>query len=140
MRWWQEPRQLHRAVEFPCPVSPCRSGPHRPPDPLFFLEGKVCGDRVAAHPTTHCLPGRNWFNPTWFVPLPAGSASQVQSLSEDGAELCIENGVDDRVESAVDVAQPSDSADQARGHGAGGTQRSCYVHHEERRPAYQEGP
>lgn len=64
----------------------------------------------------------------------------MERLAEDAAELGVEDGVEDGVEGTVDITQPGDGTDQARGHETSWTQRPRDVHHEERRPTHQEGP
>lgn len=66
------------------------------------------------------------------------SAAAAETFLEELLELRVENGVDDGIEGAVDVAEPGDGAHQGVGDVAGQTQGSHCVHHEERRPAQQE--
>lgn len=66
------------------------------------------------------------------------SAAAAETFLKEFLELCVENGVDDGVESAVDVAQPGDGAHQAGRDVARQTHGSRRVDHEERSPAEQE--
>lgn len=65
-------------------------------------------------------------------------AASTETILEELLELCVKDGVDDRVEGAVNVAQPGNRAHQTgwdltrQAHGSG------HVDHEERRPAEQE--
>lgn len=67
-----------------------------------------------------------------------GSAEELQDFAEEVPELGIEHGVNDGVESTVDVAQPSDSAGDLRGDGAGLAESPGNVHHKKRCPAEEE--
>ena len=61
--------------------------------------------------------------------------SAAQDLDECAAELNIEGGVDDRVEGAVDVAQPGDGTVQGGGNVAGAAVGVQDVGDEEGQPA-----
>lgn len=67
-----------------------------------------------------------------------GSAEQVQDFAEEVPELSVENSVNDGVDGTVDVTQPSDSAGDLRGNGAGLAESPCNVDHKKRRPAEEE--
>lgn len=62
----------------------------------------------------------------------------MHTLLEELFELGVEDSVDDRVDGAVDVAQPGDSAHQPRWDVARRAQGSGGVDHEEWRPAEKE--
>lgn len=66
-------------------------------------------------------------------------AAAMQTLFEEVPELCVEDGVDDGVESAVDVAEPGHHAHQGRRDVAVMTTGSRYVEDKEGSPAQQEG-
>lgn len=65
-------------------------------------------------------------------------ATAAETFLEELLELCVKDGVDDRVEGAVDVAQPGDRAHQTGWDLARQAHSSGRVDHEERRPAEQE--
>lgn len=67
-----------------------------------------------------------------------GSAEEAQDFAEEVPELGVENGINDGVESTVDVTQPSDSAGDLRGNGAGLAESPGNVDHKERCPAEEE--
>lgn len=62
----------------------------------------------------------------------------MEEFFEEVPELCVEDGVDDGVEGAVDVAQPRHHTHQTGGDLAGLTMGPHGVDHEERCPAEQE--
>lgn len=66
-------------------------------------------------------------------------AAAMQELLEKVPELRVEDGVDDGVQSAVDVAEPRHHAHQGRGDVAVLTASSHRVQDKERSPAEQEG-
>lgn len=66
-------------------------------------------------------------------------AAAVQELFEEVPELCVEDGVDDGVEGAVDVAEPRHHAHQGRRDVAVLTASSHRVEDKEGSPAEQEG-
>lgn len=63
----------------------------------------------------------------------------MQKVFEELPELCVEDGVDDGVESAVDVAEPRHHAHQGRWDVAVLTTSSHRVEDKEGSPAEQEG-
>lgn len=63
------------------------------------------------------------------------SAAAAETLLEELLKLCVEDGVDDGVEGAVDVAQPGDGAHQAGRDVARHAQGSRRVDDKEWRPA-----
>lgn len=65
-------------------------------------------------------------------------AAATETFLEELLELCVKDGVDDRVEGAVDVAQPGDRAHQTGWDHARQAHSSGRVDHEEWRPAEQE--
>lgn len=65
---------------------------------------------------------------------PLGAAA-VQHFLKEVPELCVKDGVDDRVESAVHIAEPRHHAHQGRRDAAVLTSRSHDVQNKERRPA-----
>lgn len=65
-------------------------------------------------------------------------AAAVQELFEEVPKLCVEHGVDDRVESAVDVAQPRHHAHQGWRNVAVMTASSHCVEDKEGSPAKEE--
>ena len=67
-----------------------------------------------------------------------GSAEEVQDFAEEVPELRIENGINDGVESTVDITQPSDSAGDLSGNGAGLAESPGNVDHKKRCPAEEE--
>ena len=64
----------------------------------------------------------------------------VEDLAERGPEVRIEDGVDDRVEQAVEVAEPADDADDERREmeAVVAAERADERHDEEREPADDE--
>lgn len=72
---------------------------------------------------------------------PAGvlGAAAVQELLEEIPEFSVEDGVDDRVESAVDIAKPRHHAHQGRGDVAALTPSSHDVEDKEGGPAEEKG-
>jgi len=64
-----------------------------------------------------------------------------EDLAEGGAKVRVEDGVDDRVEEAVEVAEPRDDADEQRRVVASvGAERPHERQYEERKPADDERP
>lgn len=64
--------------------------------------------------------------------------SAVQDFNEGLAELDVEGGVDDGVDSAVEVTQPCDSAVERRRDAAAAAVSFQHVCEEEGKPAYDE--
>lgn len=64
--------------------------------------------------------------------------SAAEDLDEGPPELDVEGGVDNRVEGAVDVPQPRESAVQPRGYVACPAVGVQYMSHKERQPADEE--
>lgn len=67
-------------------------------------------------------------------------ASAAEDLDEGPSELDVEGGVDNRVEGAVDVPQPGESAVKPGRHVACPAVGVQYVSHKERQPADEEHP
>lgn len=66
------------------------------------------------------------------------SCSAAEDLDEGPPELNVEGGVDDRVEGAVDVPQPGESAVKPRRDVACPAVGVQYMSHKERQPADEE--
>lgn len=66
------------------------------------------------------------------------SAAAAETFLEELLELCVENGVDDGIEGAVDITQPGEGARQRVGNVAFQAKSFQRVHHEEWRPTQQE--
>ena len=71
--------------------------------------------------------------------LGALGAAAMKELFEEVPELCVEDGVDDGVQGAVDVAEPRDHAHQGRWDVAVLTASSHCVEDKEGSPAEQKG-
>lgn len=80
----------------------------------------------------------------WWLEVDAGrvaaSFSARQDLEESFAELCIEGGVDHRVECAVHITQPCCGAVELWGHVASSAVCVENMGQKERQPADNEGP
>jgi len=67
------------------------------------------------------------------------SAAAAETLLEEFLKLCVKDGVDDGVESTVDVAEPRHHAHQVWWDVAALTASSHYVKNKERGPAEEKG-
>ena len=68
------------------------------------------------------------------------ATSRLEQLAEGAPEVDVEDGVDERVERRVDVAEPHDEVDRSRVRVAAArrAERHRHVHQEERKPAENE--
>jgi len=109
------------------------------------LEGEVGGDGrdrgagglFAARPVSRSS------TPRAGPGLPAPTVLAIEDLAEGGPEVRVEDGVDDRVEQAVEIAEPADDADDERRQlqaAAVGAERTNQRHDEERQPTADERP
>lgn len=65
------------------------------------------------------------------------SCPTAEQLVKDVPELCVEGGVDDRVDGTVDVAEPRYHGDEGWANLTGGTQHLSDMNNEEWRPTGQ---